>query len=138
MRKGPAGDIRAFNAITGALVWSFHTLPRPGEPGFDTWGPEFWKDGSGPSAWAGITVDVERGSGVRARPANRPAAARRPTASGVNLYANCVIALEAATGKMRWYFQTVHHDLWDYDVPAPPALVDVVRNGRRVPAVAQI
>ena len=59
--KGPAGDVRAFDAITGKLVWSFHTLPRPGEPGYETWGPNFWEDGSGPSVWAGITVDQDRG-----------------------------------------------------------------------------
>ena len=135
--KGPAGDVRAFNAITGEPVWSFHTLPRPGEPGFDTWGPEFWKDGSGPSAWAGITVDVERG--LVFVPTGQPSGGGPvPNRIGTNLYANCIVALDAATGKMRWYFQAVHHDLWDYDVPAPPALIEVVQGGRRIPAVAQI
>jgi quinoprotein glucose dehydrogenase len=135
--KGPAGDIRAFDAVTGKLMWSFHTLPRPGEPGYETWGPNFWRDGSGPSAWAGITVDQERG--VVFVPTGQPSGGGPPeNRVGINLYANCVLALDAATGKLKWYFQTVHHDQWDYDVPAPPALIDVVKEGERIPAVAQI
>ena len=135
--KGPAGDIRAFDAVTGRLVWSFHTLPRPGEAGYDTWGPNFWQDGSGPSAWAGITVDPARG--LVFVPTGQPAGGGPPeNRVGINLYANCVLALDAATGALKWYFQTVHHDQWDFDVPAPPSLVDVVKDGRRIPAVAQI
>jgi len=135
--KGPAGDIRAFDAINGKQVWTFHTLPRPGEPGFETWGPEFWKDGSGPSAWAALTVDQERG--LVFIPIGNPAGGGDPAdRKGNDRYANCVVALDAATGHLRWYFQTVHHDVWDYDAPAPPTLIDVVQNGRKIPALAQI
>jgi glucose dehydrogenase len=135
--KGPAGDIRAFKAATGELAWSFRTLPRPGEPGFETWGPEYWKDGSGPSAWAGFTVDTERG--LVFVPTGQPGGGGPPeNRVGMNLYANCLIALDANTGQMKWYFQAVHHDQWDYDVPAPPALISVVQNGRTIPAVAQL
>jgi quinoprotein glucose dehydrogenase len=134
---GPSGDPRAYDLRTGALVWRFHLVPRPGEPGNDTWGPDGWKGRSGPSLWAGMTVDTERG--LVFLPTGNPAdsfyGADRP---GTNLYSNCVVALDAATGKLRWSYQVVHHDIFDYDVPAPPALVDIVREGRRIPAVAQI
>ena len=135
--KGPVGDIRAFDARSGKLVWSFHSLPRPGEAGYETWGPDFWRDGGGPSAWAPFTVDEQNGLvfvPVGQPLGGGPAAAR----VGINLYSDSVVALDAATGKLRWYFQTVHHDVWDFDAPAPPALIDVVRNGRRTPAVAEI
>ena len=135
--KGPAGDIRAFDAITGKFVWGFHSLPRPGEPGYETWGPDFWQDGGGPSAWAALVVDQERG--LIFVPTGQPTGGGPlPNRVGINLYANCVLALDAATGKLKWYFQTVHHDQWDYDVSAPPALIDVVRNGQKIPAVAQL
>ena len=135
--KGPAGDIRAFSTVTGDLVWSFNTLPRPGEPGYETWGPDYWVDGAGPSAWAGITVDVERG--LVFVPTGQPTGGGPPeNRIGINLYANCLLALDAETGELRWYFQVVHHDQWDFDVPAPPALIDVVKDGQRIPAVAQL
>jgi quinoprotein glucose dehydrogenase len=134
---GPSGDPRAFDARTGRLVWRFHTVPQPGEPGHDTWGPEGWKDRAGPSLWGIINVDVERGLVFLAtgNPADSFYGGDRP---GTNLYANCVLALEAATGKLRWYYQLVHHDIFDYDVPGGPALIEAVQNGRRIPAVAQI
>jgi quinoprotein glucose dehydrogenase len=135
--KGPAGDIRAFDTRTGKLVWSFHSLPRPGEPGYETWGPNYWKDGAGPSAWAPITIDVQHG--LVFVPIGQPGGGAPPAErAGINLYANSVVALEADSGKMRWAYQVVHHDQWDFDVPAAPALIDVVRNGRTTPAVAQI
>jgi glucose dehydrogenase len=134
---GPAGDPRAFDARTGKLVWRFHTVPQPGEPGNETWGPDGWKDRSGPSLWGLINVDVERGMVFLAtgNPADSFYGGDR---KGTNLYANCVIALDAATGKLRWYRQLVHHDIFDYDLTGDPALVEAVQNGRRIPAVAQV
>jgi glucose dehydrogenase len=135
--KGPSGDPRAFNARTGKLVWRFHTVPQPGEPGNETWGPDGWKDRSGPSLWGGITVDSERGLVII--PTGNPADSfYGGDRKGQNLYANSVVALDALTGKLRWYFQLVHHDIYDYDVASPAALVEATLNGKRIPAVAEI
>jgi quinoprotein glucose dehydrogenase len=131
------GDIRAYDAMTGALKWIFHTIPRPGEFGYDGWPPNAWKVSGGANAWSGLTVDprlgmVFGGTGSAAFDfygANR---------LGDNLFANSVIALDARTGKRVWHFQTVKHDLWDMDLPSPPALVTVTRDGRKVDALAQI
>ncbi len=134
--KGPSGDPRAFDAKTGKLVWRFHTVPQPGEPGNETWGPDGWKDRSGPSAWGGMTLDAAKG--IIFLPVGNPAdsfyGADRP---GTNLYANSVVALDAVTGKLKWYYQIVHHDVFDADVAAPPSLVEATVNGKRVPAVAE-
>ena len=133
--KGPSGDPRAFDARTGKLVWRFHTVPQPGEPGNDTWGPDGWKDRSGPSQWGGITVDAERG--LAFVPTGNPADSfYGGDRVGTNLYANSVVALDAATGALRWYFELAHHDIFDFDVSAPPALVDATVEGRKVPAIA--
>jgi quinoprotein glucose dehydrogenase len=132
---GPSGDARAFDARTGKLVWRFHTVPQPGEPGNETWGPGGWKDRAGPSLWGPITIDTDRG--LVFLPVGNPADSfYGADRKGTNLYANSVVALDAATGKLRWYYQIVHHDVFDYDIDAAPALVDVNRNGRKVPAVA--
>ena len=135
--KGPSGDPRAFDARTGKLVWRFHAVPRPGEPGNETWGPDGWKDRAGPSSWGAMTIDAERGLVFipLGNPADSFYGADR---KGTNLYANCVVALDANTGKLRWYYQMVHHDLFDYDISAPPALIEVKRDGKTIPAVAQI
>jgi quinoprotein glucose dehydrogenase len=134
---GPSGDPRAFDVRTGALVWRFNLIPHPGQPGHDTWGPDGWKNRSGPSLWAGMTVDTERG--LVFLPTGNPADSfYGADRKGTNLYANCVVALDAATGTLRWFYQVVHHDIFDYDVPAAPTLIDVVKDGRRIPAVAQI
>ena len=134
---GAYGDIRAWDAHTGKLVWTFHTVPRPGEPGHETWPPDAWKNRSGTNAWGFLTVDMKRG--IVYVPLGSPTSdfygADR---HGDNLYGNSLVALEAATGKLKWYQQTVHHDLWDFDPAAAPILFDAVRNGRTVPAVAQI
>jgi quinoprotein glucose dehydrogenase len=134
---GPSGDVRAFDVRTGALVWRFRTVPQPGQPGHETWEGESWKDRSGANVWSVMSVDVERG--LVFLPVGSAAydfyGGDRP---GDNLFANSLVALDAATGTLRWHFQTVHHDLWDYDLPAQPALVTVRREGREVPAVAQV
>ncbi len=135
--RGPSGDPRAFDARTGKLVWRFHTVPRPGEPGSETWPRDGWKDRAGPSLWGPITVDTERG--MVFLPVGNPADSfYGADRKGINLYSNSVLALHAADGKLRWYYQMVHHDLFDYDVDAPPALVEASRNGRKIPAVAEI
>lgn len=134
--KGPSGEIRAFSALTGAPVWSFHTLPRPGELGYDTWAPDAWKDGAGPSAWAGFTVDLERG--LVFVPTGQPTGSPLASQNGKELFSSCLLALDAKTGKLKWYFQSVHHDQWDFDVPAPPVLIEVKQGNRTIPAVAQM
>jgi glucose dehydrogenase len=135
--RGPSGDARAFDVRTGKLVWRFNPLQSSADPGKSAWGPDGWKDRAGPSLWGFGTIDEE--SGLLFLPVGNPAdsfyGADRP---GKNLYANSVVALEAATGKLRWFYQMVHHDTLDYDVAAPPALVTVVRNGQTIPAVAEI
>ncbi|HEY1494979.1 MAG TPA: pyrroloquinoline quinone-dependent dehydrogenase, partial [Candidatus Solibacter sp.] len=135
--NGPSGDPRAFDVRTGKLRWRFHVGPQAGEPGSETWGPEGWKDRSGPSQWGFATVDTERG--LVFLPVGNPADSfYGADRKGTNLYANSVIALDALTGKLRWYYQVVHHDIWDYDLAAPPALIDIKREGKTIPAVAQI
>jgi quinoprotein glucose dehydrogenase len=132
----PPGNIRAFDVHTGALRWTFHTIPRPGEYGYDTWPKDAWKNAGAANNWAGMTVDVNRGI------------IYVPTGSAVydfyggdrlgnDLFADSLIALDAATGKRIWHFQGVHHDLWDRDFPAPPALVTITHAGQRVDAIAQ-
>lgn len=133
---GPSGDPRAYDVRTGKLLWRFHTVPQPGEPGNDTWGAEGWKDRAGPSQWGPATIDTERG--MVFLPVGNPADSfYGADRKGTNLYANCVVALDALTGKLLWYYQVVHHDIWDYDLAAPPALVEVKRGGKIVPAVAE-
>jgi glucose dehydrogenase len=134
---GPSGDPRAYDVRTGKLLWRFHTVPQPGEPGNKTWGPDGWKNRSGPSQWGPGTVDTERGL-VFLPIGNAADSFYGADRKGTNLYANSVVALDALTGKLRWYYQLVHHDLWDYDLSAPPALVEVKRDGQTIPAVAQI
>jgi quinoprotein glucose dehydrogenase len=135
--KGPSGVVRAFDVRTGRLVWTFHTIPQPGEPGNDTWEGESWKDRTGANVWSIMSVDVERG--LVFLPVGSPAYDYYGgDRKGKNLYGNSLVALDAATGKVRWHFQMVHHDLWDYDLPAQPVLCTVTRGGRKVPAVAQV
>jgi len=134
--KGPSGDPRAFDARTGKLVWRFHAVPQPGEPGNETWGPDGWRDRAGPSSWGGMTIDTARG--LVFIPLGNPADSfYGGDRKGSNLYANSVVALDAATGKLRWYFQTVHHDLFDFDMSSPPALIEATANGKRIPAVVE-
>ena len=131
------GDIRAYDVATGRLVWSFHTIPHPGEYGAETLPKAAYQVLGGANAWAGLTVDPALGT-VFAATGSAAFDFYGANRHGDNLFANTVLALDAATGKRKWHFQTVKHDLWDMDLPAPPALVTVRRHGRPVRAVAQI
>jgi glucose dehydrogenase len=134
---GAYGDIRGWDAKTGKLLWTFHTVPRPGEPGSETWPAGGWKNRSGTNTWGFFTIDVKRG--IVYAPLGAPTSdfygADR---IGDGLYGNSLVALDARTGRVKWHQQLVHHDLWDYDLAAPPALFDIHRAGRTIPAVAQI
>jgi quinoprotein glucose dehydrogenase len=132
----PPGDIRAYDVRSGALRWSFHTIPHLGEFGYETWPKDAWKTSGAANNWAGMAVDLERGI------VYVPTGSAVPdfyggTRVGDDLFADTLIALDAATGKRIWHFQGVHHDLWDRDFPAPPILVSVPRDGRVVSGVAQ-
>ncbi len=131
------GDIRAFDINTGALRWSFHTIPHPAEFGYDTWPPDAWRIAGGANAWAGVTIDAARGL-VFAATGSASYDFYGANRLGDNLYANSVIALDARTGQRRWHHQVLKHDLWDRDLPAAPILVTVQRGGKAVDAVAQI
>ena len=134
--RGPYGDVRAWNVHSGKLAWTFHTVPRPGEPGHETWEEESWKNRSGTNVWGPMTVDVERG--MVFLPIGEPTTDfYGGDRKGANLYGSSLVALDAATGKMKWYFQTTHHDIFDYDLSAPPALIEITRDGKTIPAVAQ-
>lgn len=132
--SGP-GHVRAFDILTGKQVWIFHTIPFPGEPGYDTWPKDAYKYVGGVNTWGEITVDEKRG--IAYFPLGSPTydydGADR---QGAGLYGDCILALDARTGKELWHFQTVHHDLWDYDLSAAPQLITVNHDGRKVDAVA--
>ncbi len=131
------GYIRAYDCKTGKLVWTFHTVPNPGESGYETWSKDAYKKVGGVNNWAGLSIDSKQGIVFLAlgSPSYDFYGADR---TGENLYGNCVVALNAATGQHIWHFQTVHHDLWDYDLPAPPALITITKDGKKIDAVAQI
>jgi len=136
MPRGDSGDSRAFDAVTGRKLWEFHTVPQPGEVGHETWLDEGWRGRSGTNVWVWyMTVDEARG--ILYMPVGGPSpnyyGGDRP---GANLFGNSVVAVDAETGRLRWYFQTIHHDLWDSDLPAPPTLLDITVGGRKVPALA--
>ncbi len=134
---GLYGDIRGWDAKSGKLLWTFHTVPRPGEPGAETWPTDGWKNRSGTNVWGFFTVDVKRG--IVYAPLGSPTSDfYGKDRIGDNLYGNSLVALDARTGAKKWHQQLVHHDIWDYDLAAPPALFDIRRNGRIIPAVAQI
>jgi len=138
--EGPGsspGHVRAYDVLTGEIVWTFHTIPQPGEFGYDTWPAEAYKTVGGANSWPGMAMDTERGI------------VYIPTGSaafdwyggdreGENLFANSLLALNAETGERLWHFQFVHHDTWDRDLPAPPNLLTIHRNGENIPAVAQV
>jgi quinoprotein glucose dehydrogenase len=134
---GSPGHIRAFDAHTGQLRWIFHTIPWPGEFGYETWPKEAYKISGGANAWAGLTVDPKLGM-VFAGTGSASFDFYGSNRIGDDLFANCVLALDARTGKRIWHFQGVRHDTWDLDFPAAPSLVTVTRRGKPVDAVAQI
>ena len=132
---GP-GDLRAYDVRTGRLAWQFHTIPHPGEFGYETWPKDAWRYAGGTNTWGEITLDERRG--IAYFPTGSPTydyyGADRP---GANLFGNCLLALDARTGRRLWHFQTVHHDLWDYDLTSAPQLITLRRNGRTIDAVSQ-
>ena len=131
---GARGDVRAWDARTGALVWTFHTVPQPGEVGHETWEGDSWKNRSGVNVWTQIVVDEKRG--IAYLPIAAPAFDRwGGDRKGDNLFGNSIVAVDAKTGKYLWHFQVVHHDIWDVDLPAA-TLIDVKKNGRTIPAIA--
>jgi glucose dehydrogenase len=135
--QGPSGDVCAFDVQTGRQVWRFHTVPQPGEFGHDTWPGDSWKRRTGVNVWT--TMSVDEANGLVFLPVGSASydffgADRR----GPSLYANSLVALDAATGQRRWHFQVVHHDVWDYDPPAQPILADVRRGADTVPVVVQL
>lgn len=131
------GYIRAYHIKTGEIAWTFHTIPQPGEFGYDTWPEDAWKDIGGANAWSGFSLDIERG--ILFAPIGSAAYDfYGGDRHGANLFANCILALDANTGKRIWHYQTVHHDLWDRDLPAPPNLVTVEIDGQQIDAIAQI
>jgi quinoprotein glucose dehydrogenase len=139
--EGPSpaapGHIRAYDVRTGEIRWTFHTIPHPGEYGNDTWWPlDAWERVGGANSWGGFTLDEKRGivfCGTGSASYDHWGGDR----VGQNLFANCILALNAATGQRIWHYQVVHHDIWDYDIPCPPNLVQVSKNGRIIDAVAQ-
>lgn len=130
------GHVRGFDVITGKLKWIFHTIPQPGEFGYDTWPKEAYKKIGAANNWSGLVADEQRGMvyfGTGSPSSDFYGGDRE----GANLFANCILALDAETGKMKWYFQTIHHDLWDRDLPCPPNLAKVKHNGKMVDVVVQ-
>lgn len=139
--EGPSiaapGDVRAFDVRTGKQRWRFSTVPRPGEFGNETWAKDSWENRGGANAWGGASVDVKRGLvfvGLGSAAFDFYGGDRH----GDNLFANCTVALDAKTGKRRWHYQTIRHDLWDHDLPVYPNCVSVIRDGERQDAIAQV
>jgi quinoprotein glucose dehydrogenase len=134
-RSGPRGDVRAFDIVTGKLVWKFNAIPEPGEKNFGTWGGDSWKDRAGVNVWNSATVDERRG--IVYLGFGSPAFDRDGTdRPGAGLYGTSLVAVDARSGKYLWHFQTVHHDIWDTDMPSVPTLMDVRKGGRVIPAVS--
>ena len=133
--SGP-GDIRAYNVRSGKLVWTFHTIPHPGEPGYDTWPKDAWKTVGGANAWSGMSLDERRGI-IYVPTASPKYNFYGTNRTGANLFGDCLLALNARTGKLIWYFQMVHHDIWDYDNGTAPMLLTVRHDGKMVDVVAQ-
>lgn len=126
---GPRGDIRAWDIRTGRLVWTFHTIPQPGEPNHESWQGDDWRDVSGANVWSTMALDEANGI------LYAPTGDANSGAAGMQLYSDSLVALDAATGKLRWFRQITHHDIWDWDAPTPPTLADLTVDGKTVPAV---
>ncbi len=130
------GHMRGFDVVTGKLLWVFHTIPQPGEFGYDTWPPGAYQKMGAANNWGGLAVDEKRGMvyfGTGSASSDFYGGDR----AGKDLFANCIVALDASTGKMKWYFQTIHHDLWDRDIPCPPNLATIRHNGKMVDVLVQ-
>jgi quinoprotein glucose dehydrogenase len=136
-RNDPPGDVRAFDAWTGKIVWTFRPIPQPGEFGNETWGGDSWKFVGHTNVWAPMALDEARGLIYLpvSTPSNDYYGARRP---GANLFAESIVCLDAATGVRKWHFQVVHHGLWDYDLASAPILATIAVDGRRIEAVVQL
>ena len=135
--KGPSGQVRAFDVRSGKLAWTFHTIPRPGEVGHETWEGDAWKERTGANVWSIMSVDLERGLvflPIGSASYDFYGADRK----GLDLFSNSLVALDAASGQLVWYYQMVHHDIWDYDMPAQPVLITVRRDTRDISAIAQL
>lgn len=131
------GDIRAFDVRTGKLVWTFHTVPRPGEFGYDTWPKDAWTRVGGANVWSELSLDVKRGI-VYAPTASAKYNFYGADRSGANLFSDCLLALDARTGKRLWHYQMVHHDIWDYDNATAPKLLTVRQGAKTIDIVAQV
>jgi quinoprotein glucose dehydrogenase len=137
MPRGPSGDSRAYDARTGRKLWQFHTVPQPGEVGHETWLDDGWQGRSGTNMWVWYTTADPATNTVYMTiggPSPNYYGGDRP---GANLFGNSIVAVDADTGKYKWHFQTIHHDLWDWDLPAPPVLFDVHKDGKVIPALAE-
>jgi quinoprotein glucose dehydrogenase len=136
--RGEKGDTHAYDARTGEKLWDFHTIPLAGEVGNDTWGNDSWKDRTGNNVWS-FTLTVDEQRGIVYMPVSGPGmnyyGGDRP---GNNLFSNTTVALDAQTGKVRWYFQNIRHELWDYNLPPAPGLIDIKKDGKTIPALAQV
>jgi quinoprotein glucose dehydrogenase len=131
---GPSGDVRAFDVRTGKLAWTFHSIPRPGEMGHDTWEGDSWKQRSGVNVWNQMIVDEARG--IVYMPFGAPTLDRwGGDRKGANLFSGSLVAADAKTGKYLWHYQLLHHDIWDFDAGSPPILFDVKKDGKPIPAV---
>ncbi len=135
--KSAPGDVRAYDVRSGKLVWTFHTIPRPGEYGYDTWPKDAWRTAGGANAWSELTIDEKRGIVFvpTASPKYNFYGANR---KGANLFGDCLLALDARTGRRLWHFQMVHHDIWDYDNATAPKLLTVTHQGKQIDVVAQV
>jgi quinoprotein glucose dehydrogenase len=133
--KGASGDVRAWDVLTGKLVWTFHSIPRPGEKFHETWGDDGWKQRSGVNVWNMLTIDAKRG--IAYLPFAAPTFDRYGgDHKGANLFSDSLVAVDAGTGKYLWHFQVTHHDIWDFDLDTPPVLLEVNKDGKHIPAIA--
>jgi quinoprotein glucose dehydrogenase len=136
-RPAGPGHIRAYDLKTGKRRWIFHTIPHPGEFGYDTWSPDSWRTTDGANCWGGLSIDEKRDLAFLST-GSATFDFFGGDRAGANLFANCVLALKASTGERVWHFQTVHHDLWDYDIPCQPTLVTITYQGKKTDIVAQV
>jgi quinoprotein glucose dehydrogenase len=134
---GPPGDSRGYDVRDGKKIWDFHSVPRPGESGHESWEGDSWKERSGVNVW-GFQMSADEQRGIVYMTFGAPTSTYYGgDRKGDNLFANSVVAIDAETGKYKWHFQAIHHDIWDYDLPPAPGLIDIIQNGKRIPILAQ-